>query len=229
VKSTDPAPKLDKLLDRVAIAPDKLDAARWAEPVLDADQPLLNELLRAFLVWEAGVPRARAAAARLASHLVDFNDLRVCLPEDLESILAPDPHAQERAQRLRAAFTDLVRRTHAASLEHLTRLGKREASAYLASLEGVPQFVAARVGLLALGAHAMPMDRRTHARLVHAGAVPEGSMPEDAGDMIERRVKAGELLPVYVGLQVWADEQADDEPPARKKKSKAAGEDTARR
>lgn len=222
MKSTDPAPRLEKLLDRVALTPDDVSACQWTDPVLDADQPLLNELLRSFLVWESGVTRARLAAARLASHVVDFNDLRVCLPEDLEALLKPDPHAAERAQRLRAALTDLVRRTHAASLEHLGSMGKRESSAYLASLEGVPQFVAARVGLLALGIHAMPMDRRIHARLVSAGAVPDSTSPDDAGDMIERRVKAGELLGAYLGLQAWADEQPDEEAAApRKKKSKA--------
>lgn len=221
MKNSDPSAKLGKLLDRLTARDPAGNGAAWTEPILDPEQPLLNEFLRSFLIWEAGVPAARAAAARLARHVVDFNDLRVCLPDDLRSLSGDaTPVASERAQRLRAALSDLVRRTHAVSLEHVGGMAKREALSYLASLEGVPPFVAARVVLVSLGVHAMPMDRRTAACLVEAGAMPEDATPEDAAEQIQRRVKAGELLDAYLGLQAWADEQAEADTPARRARAK---------
>ncbi len=221
MKNSDPSAKLGKLLDRLAAREPAESGAAWTEPILDPEQPLLNEFLRSFLIWEAGVPAARAAAARLARHVVDFNDLRVCLPDDLRSLSGDDtPVGSERAQRLRASLADLVRRTHSVSLEHLATMAKREALSYVASLEGVPPFVAARVVLVSLGVHAMPMDRRTVACLIEAGAMHEDATPEDAAEQIQRRVKAGELLGAYLGLQGWADEHAQTDAPAKRARSK---------
>jgi hypothetical protein len=217
LKTTDHPAKLAKLLDRVTLTETTSAPSWWNDPILDADQPVLNEFLRSFLVWEAGIPVARAAAKRLAEHIVDFNDLRVCLPEDLAGILGDRyPLAAERCQRLRAALSDLCRRTHSVSMEHLPGMSKREAKSYIESLEGVPDFVSSRVVLLNMGVHAMPMDRRTVACLVEASALPEDATTDDAADQIQRRVKAGDLLGTYLGLQAWADEQATAEAPARK-------------
>lgn len=227
MKTTDPGVKLGKLLDRVTIADAGSRPPVWPEPVLDADQPVLNEFLRSFLIWDAGIPAARVAARRLADRIVDFNDLRVCLPDDLRSLLGADyPLADERAQRLRVALSDLTRRTHTVSLEHLGTMSKRDARAYLDSLEGVPPYVSARVVLLAFGVHAMPVDRRTHARLVEAGAVPEDWSTDDAADHIQRRFKAGELLGAHLGLQTWADEQPDADAGPRKTRAGHAGGST---
>ena len=204
MKTPDHDAKLGKLLDRISRR--DAEVAPWSEPILDADQPLLNEFLRSFLIWDAGVPAARDAAERISRQLVDFNDLRVCLPGDLESILGEDyPGVAARAQRLRAALSDLVRRTHTVTLEQLATMSKRDARAYLDSLEGVPPFVSARVVLVSLDVHAMPMDRRTHAKLVENGAMAEDTTPEHAAEHIQRRVKAGELLGVYLGVQAWTD------------------------
>lgn len=220
MKSIDHPAKLGKLLDRVALT-DGAASAPWKDPILDADQPLLNEFLRSFLIWEAGIPAARAAAQRLTEQLVDFNDLRVCLPDDLTSVFGESlPLASERAQRIRAALSDLCRRTHAVSMEHVAEMSKREAKAYIESLEGVPDYVSSRFVLVALDVHAMPMDRRTLARLVEANAFPEDASPQDAADQIQRRFKAGELLGVHLGLQNWADEQADANPSPRAARSK---------
>lgn len=222
MKTTDHQARLGKLLDRVSVKDAPQAASWWAEPILDADQPVLNEFIRSFLVWEAGVGAARAAARRLAARIVDFNDLRVCLPEDLIAILGERyPLAAERAERIRAALSDLCRRTHAVSMEHVADMAKREAKAYIESLEGVPEFVSARVALLSFEAHAMPMDSRTLARLVDAGAMPDDATPDEAAEQIQRRIKAGELLGTYIGLQAWADEQADAEGSARKSRTKS--------
>jgi hypothetical protein len=222
LKTPDYPARLGKLLDRVSVSHADAVQNRWSDPILDAQEPVLNEFLRSFLIWEAGVPAARAAAKRIAEHLVDFNDLRVCLPDDLSGLLGGHyPLAAERSQRLRAALADLCRRTHSVSMEHVVGMAKREAKAYVESLEGVPDFVAARLSLVSFEVHAMPMDSRTLARLVEAGAMPEDAAPDDAADQIQRRVKAGDLLGAYLGLQAWADEQCDADGSARRSRGKS--------
>lgn len=176
-------------------------------PLLDAAEPILGEFVRSFLIWESTTAKAAAAAKRIEGAVVDFNELRVCLPEELVGLLGERyPRAGERAQRLRASLHELFVRHHAVSLEHLAEMPKREAYVYLESLEGVPAFVAARVHLLCLGGHSAPVDSRIAAALSDAGLIEPGTTAESVAGMIERRIRAGELASAYLHLQHWADE-----------------------
>lgn len=177
--------------------------------LLDPAEPVLCEFVRSMLLWESTTPKAAAAMKRIESRVVDFNELRVCLARELLEMLGERyPRAAERAQRLRAALNDLYSRAHAVTLEHLTGTGKREAWTYLESLEGVPPYVVARVMLLSLGGHAAPVDGRILQCLVAAGAVEEGTTAEVVAGTLERRVRAGEMVPTYLRLQSAADEGA---------------------
>ena len=58
---------------------------------------------------------------------------------------------------------------------------------------------------------------RMHLHRVHTEHVfvLDGEAMMQLGDQ-ERRVKAGDLLGTYMGLQAWTDEQVDGDAPARK-------------
>jgi hypothetical protein len=200
---------LNALLKRLSEGPGAVTphAVPIPDPALiDPAEPLLGEFLRSMLIWEATVADAEAALKRIARNVVDFNELRVCLPDEIVAMLgAGYPRVQERAQRLRAALNELFLREHAVTLQPIADLSKRDAKAYLDSLEGVPPFVSARVCLLCLGVHAAPVDDRILRRLVEAGVVPEDADAEAAAAALERKVRAGEMARVYPLLQAWAD------------------------
>ena len=178
-----------------------------AAPAIDPGEPLLGLMLRSFLVWECTTSKATLALKRVEQGVVDFNELRICTPDEVVRMRGERyPRSEDRAVRLRCALNDVYRREHRVSLEHLHLRPKREAREYFDSLEGLPSFVAARVELLGLGAHAAPVDSRIARRLAEADAIEPGTGPEDAAKFLERKVRAGDMPQVYALLQAWADD-----------------------
>lgn len=176
-------------------------------PQIDSAEPVLCEFIRSFMLWEATTAKADAVLKRLHEAVVDFNELRICLPDELVRTMGERyPRVEERALRMRAALNEIYHRQHAVTLEPLLQMSKREAKEYLDSLEGVPRFVSSRVLLIRLAAHAAPVDGRIAKRLIEADIADAGSTPEAAAAALERKVKAGDLLEVYQLLQAWADD-----------------------
>lgn len=223
--STDPAKKLHSLLKKLrAERGEPAPAAQEAdcEGCPEGGDRLLWRLVFAFLVWEAGTARACAAARRLHHSVIDYNEMRVCLADELAGMIGERyPKAVERCARLRSALNDLYRREHAVTLAKAAGLGKREAREYLDSLEGMPPFVAARVSLLALGGHAFPLDERMHQALLEESAVPADQKVAEAAGWLERQLRAGEALPAYLLLESWMNDRVPAKPA---KKGRDGGE-----
>ena len=173
----------------------------------DPGEPVLGCFLKSFLLWESTSVKASQALKRLETGIVDFNELRACMPDEVVRIIGERyPRAPERALRLRTALNVIFSREHRVTLEPLAALGRKEAREHLEKIDGVPSFVAARVCLLALSHHAAPVDSRIHRRLIEAKVVGADSTIEDAAITLEKKARAGELPEVYLLLQCWADE-----------------------
>ncbi|MEO0632017.1 MAG: hypothetical protein AAFY46_15030, partial [Planctomycetota bacterium] len=183
--SADPAANLRGLLEaQLKDSPAAPEASRFT-PTLVADHPfadpILEELLYAFLAWEAGDKKAAAAPAKLAATCVDANELRICLSSEIVAALGSTyPKAAERAERIRATLTDIFDREHEVSLASLATAGKREARQYLDSLEGIPPYVAARTALVALDCHAFPVDDRLRKLLAGESCLPDDETTDSA-------------------------------------------------
>ncbi len=192
------------------------------EPIPDAAPPWLDptveELIFSMLVWEARTGQAREAMSRIRGSVVDYNELRVCFPEEICLMLGERyPRASERAARIRAALNDIYKREHKVTLQAVLTAGKREARQYLETLDGVPSFAASRVFLSCCGGHAFPVDERIRDLLAEEGVVAAGDEPDAVSSWLERQVKAGEAAAAYGALQAAADE-------AGKKSTRAAKE-----
>jgi hypothetical protein len=167
-------------------------------------QALMHEFLRSFLIWEASVTKAEKALARVLESIVDLNELRICLPHEIIEIIGPKyPECSVRAARLRSSLNDLFVREHEVSLDRLVGMPKRDARSYLESLDGVPPFVAARVALLGLGAHAMPIDARLAGALVREGVFSADMDIETGASWLERRIRAAEARETYLQMEAW--------------------------
>lgn len=201
--------KLTSLLKRVKskYAPGAEEPAAPSSPVLGADR-VLTELLVSMLLWDATTSQARHACKRLHEHLVDLNDLRVCVPEETAEILGEKyPAGPERALRLRSLLGDIYNREHAVQLSNLEALGKREARAYLESLEGVTHFAAARTFACALSGHAAPVDNRLRELLVTEGVASDDMNCIALSAWLERSIGADDMPETIAALQAWADEE----------------------
>ncbi|USN99587.1 MAG: hypothetical protein H6810_02675 [Phycisphaeraceae bacterium] len=187
----------------------ELDEHEPADPApLPGDDPVVHELVRSFLMWEAPRPGVPAALAKLRESVVDFNELRVSLCEETAMLLGSRyPLARERCLRLRAALKEVFLRENGLTLVHLRDEPKRAARAYFDSLPGITGFVAARVALLSCEAHAFPLDSVLCDVLKAAGVVEKDCDTDTASARLERAIRAGDALGCYRRLERFALEK----------------------
>lgn len=215
----------DRLLAFVARARAKHKPPAEPPPGLfPAEDPVVVELLRSFLVWEAGAARAEAALRRIREQVVDLNELRVFLPDEIVSMLGPeDGRAQERAERLRASLNEVYAREHDMRLAHLAADGTRDIRGYFETLEGMHPFVAARVGLLCFGSQDFPLDTRLRDAIARSRAVPSDQPAPEISLLLAGLIPPGELASAYVAIEAHAEMQAPKRPSeTRRRAPKAA-------
>lgn len=203
MSSSDHAAAFQNALDHLASVYEPAERGEDLEPI--------RQLVYSFLLWDCTTSRADNAFKRLEDTYVDMNDLRVSRTEEIMGVLGKTyPRADERVARIKASLRDVYLREHAVSLASLREGGKREARKYLESLEGMHHFVAARVALLAMDSHAVPIEERLYAKFLKAGIFEPDTPIEKAIGSIERHVKASEGLDTYLILQAYSEDTSTD-------------------
>jgi hypothetical protein len=209
----DPTKKLQSLIKKL-----RAEYPEVRDPGLDrpdGQDALVWQLIFSFMCWEASTSKACQATKKLHAGVIDYNEMRVCLADELVGLIGERyPRGSERVQRLRSALNDLYRREHAVTLQTLSTMPKREARAYLDSIEGMPGFVAARMMLLCFGGHAFPLDERLYLTLLEEQAAPEGEF-EEVGGWLERAFHAGEAAEPYLLLEAWLNDRPAPKPPKK--------------
>lgn len=197
---------------------------------------VLARLVESFFWWEAGSKHAAAALEKLCAELVDYNELRICLPDETQTMIGVRfPRGQERCERLHATLNAIYNREHGLTLETLLSMPKREARMYLDGLEGITPFIASRVMLLTLGAHAFPVDSRVSGVLDLASLVDKGEHATAVSSKMERLLRAGECRGIYLGVEYLCDnppkggKPRSQTPPAKPEDEAAIPEDQAER
>ena len=202
------ADRFDALLKRI-------QQEHTAEPPAELDA--VTQMVVGFLEWNATNAQAVKAHAQLMAELVDNNDLRVSLPQELVALIGEKyPQADERVSRLREVLHEVYAREHAVALDSLAGKPKKQVRTYIESLPGITPYVSALVMLLGFSVHAMPVDDRLAALLGEEEAVDPDATLDEIGQFIGRRVKAGEMVGTHTLLRVWADSQQLRPPAAAK-------------
>ncbi|MFO0830075.1 MAG: hypothetical protein U0572_18180 [Phycisphaerales bacterium] len=189
---------------KLAVIVKRHSPAQSAAPSADP----VATLVHSFLLWEASTQHAGAAMERIAKECVDFNELRVCLPEEIVAILGPRyPYVEERANRLRRSLNDLYRREHKVSFEHVSAMGKREQRTYVENLDGMIPFVASRVLLFHFGHAGVPADDQLVDLLRNAKALSrdEVSAIDLAASLSKAAGSLEESTRTHLALVAFAD------------------------
>lgn len=208
--SADPVKKLHAFIKRLPPLPDQRAADRPGSHTSDS---VVLELMRSFFIWESGVRAGARSLAQLDAATADYNEVRVCLPHEVGRIVTQhDAKFEERVLRLRSVLNHVYRREHDLLLAHLLQQPKRDARAYLESLDGMPPFVSARVCVTALGAHGVPVDSRVISALVAEKALPselETAPHAECASWLEHHIRADESASVHHRLEAHLDALAD--------------------
>ncbi len=213
-----------KLAALIAAIPLPAEEEAATVPALEGIEPVLAELIFSFMLWETTPKQAAIGTTKLIGSFIDLNELRISLPDELAAILGNRyARAGERALRLRMALNQVFLLEHEMSLARLRELSKRDARQYLIDLPGVPPFVASRVSLLALGAHAFPLDDRLLQVLVSRAAASAEQSADECSQWLERQFRAGEATEAYLKLEHAASTKTKSaRKPAKESTGKAA-------
>lgn len=172
----------------------------------DADNPV-SVLIMSYMMWESTTKKAITAFEQLQEEMVDYNDLRVCMPHEVVDMIGTRyPKAQDRCERLRATLRDIYLREHSVTLEPLKTQGKREIRKYIDTLDGIVPYVAARVQLLSFNAHGIPVDDQLLEMLIGAKIADDDTSVIDLTNWLGRQIKAEKGLETHLALQDWVDQ-----------------------
>lgn len=195
--TSESARNLTKLLKKLP-APVEPEYPDWDDPIAI--------IVLAFMMAESTTSRAIRAYEKLKSTLVDFNELRVCMPDELAAIIGSTyPLGYERCDHLRSTLRDIFQREHATSLDRLADWNKRDIRQYVETLDGITPYVIGRLLLLGYDAHAVPVDEQLRQKLIAQGVCDEDADLAELTSWLTRQIKADDALDVHLQLQRWVE------------------------
>lgn len=181
-------------------------------PDVVADVPCadpVEELVKAFLCWNAKQKDAEKVLKRIDQTMVDLNELRVSLvPEMVDVMGSRYPQAVERAGRLRDALGEVFIREHGLTLSPLADKSKRDVRTYLETLPGIMPYAWARVLLVSFQGHAIPVDDAIAQCLRQEGAVEASATVDQISAFLERHIRAEDGPVAAARLKAWAEDNA---------------------
>ncbi len=180
-------------------------------------------LVQSFLLWEASTSQAVSAIERIRKECVDFNELRVDLPEEIIAIIGLRyPFVDERSNRMRRSLNDLYKREHKVSLDHVSAMGKREQRTYVENLDGMLPFVAARILLFHFGHAVIPVDDQLADIFRDSKFVAKETPTADLAHALTKQHNTIEdALKVHHALVGFADSVWEKDPKAMQKLKQA--------
>ena len=192
------APRLKKLCNRL-----KRETA--ATPKTDLIDPC-TAIVLACLSAVTTENKARLGLSRLRHTFVDLNELRVSHFEEVADILGKGfPHRKEIAQQIIGLLKDIYNTHDSLNLNDLREGSKRQAKAFIESLEDANAYIVARVLLLSIGAHAIPVHQQMLQMLCKENVIPANANEADVQGFLERQIPADQNRKIYALLRHRTD------------------------
>jgi endonuclease-3 len=159
--------------------------------------------------------QANQALSRFKDGFFDWNEVRVSTIEEIQGVLADLPDPEARAQKVRRFLRQLFEKTYGFNLEPLTKKPLKESLKVLSEYEALQSdYVEATVTRLALGGHAIPVDRPVRRVMERLGVIEPGADTAAVRSLLERSVpknRAAEFIDLVEDLahDVCVDPEPD--------------------
>ncbi len=187
-----------------------------APQVAPESLPPIDQLILAALSESTTIANAKLALTQIRENMVDYNELRVSTPAEIEASTNPHiPNGIERGQQLVELLNAIFKKEYSVSLDHLGSMGIREVKAYFESLEGITPYITASVLLWSLGGHAIPINTPTLEFLKDQDLVDPDATGAEVQAFLERHVSAADSKSFCLDLEAY---MAANPAPVRVKK-----------
>ena len=159
----------------------------------DTGRSVLEQVLFACCLENAGYEAAEKAFAQLGENYFDLNEVRVTTVAELAEALQQLPDPSRAALSLRRVLQSVFESTYSFSLEHARKNSIANGIKTLQALQGVPSFVTSFVVSTGLGGHTIPLDDGGLAVLWLAGLITQEEYDARSVPWLERAIpkKAG--------------------------------------
>jgi hypothetical protein len=161
----------------------------------------ITQLILGVLSRDTPETKASEGLERLRSIVVDYNELRVIPPIELAGILGDFPDARLKCEDISRALNGVFAQEHSISLDRLAGLPRKDVQGLLAQIGGLEPYTRARIRLLGLHQHALPLDEAMWA-LARAEHLVDARCPLlEAQQFFERQIAEEDALEFYALLK----------------------------
>ncbi len=188
-------------------------------------------IVEAILADDASPEQVGAARKAIDEEFVDLNELRVCMPREIDEVLGEDmPHGREKSETIAEVLHGIYGRASAMSIEYMQQYGKREVRRHLQEL-GLSPFAEALVALTLFDVHAIPVDQALVDALIVTGHVDEETDVADTQSFLERVISQKDDMTAHVYFRKFIrdNQKAIDKKREEEAKARAAEEAAARK
>jgi hypothetical protein len=167
----------------------------------------ITQMILGIFSRDAPESKARAALDRLRGLVVDYNELRVVPAIEMTEMVGALSDARLKCEDLSRALNRVFAFEHEVSLERLRELSRKEVVEYLDGVDGLDAYSRARVRLLGLQQHAVPLDEAMWAYARKERIVDRNCPLDEAQAFLERRIPDGDALEFVklVKKQAWVE------------------------
>jgi endonuclease III len=148
----------------------------------------ITQLILGILSRDTPEARASEGLERLRGVVVDYNELRVIPPIELADLLGDFSDARLKCEDISRALNAIFAVEHTVSLERLAGLARKEVVAALDEIDGLEAYTRARVRLLGLRQHAIPLDEAMWALARRERLVDARCPLHEAQQFLERQI-----------------------------------------
>ena len=152
------------------------------------DHPVLDSLLFACCLENASHDHARQVFETMRSSFFDWNEIRVTTVKELSEVMHALPEPTEAAARLKGVLQSVFESEYSFDLDSLKKQNIGQAVKRLQKLDGATPFAIAYVTQMALGGHAIPLDRGALGALVVLGVASESDAADSTVPGLERAI-----------------------------------------
>lgn len=151
--------------------------------------------------------KAQEGLDRFRGIVVDYNELRVVPSLELADLISDFPDNRLKAEDVSRALNAVFATEHAVTLERIAQLNKKEMLAALEEIDGLEAYSRARIRLLGLGQHAIPLDEAMWAYLRQQEVVDQRCPLIEAQQFLERQIAAEDAheFVALVKKQAWSE------------------------